>query len=151
DLQRATLSGADLSDSEIVGANLSGAILRRVDLQNANLANSQMQGCDLQRAMLVRTNFEGANLTGCAVYGIAAWNLKLDGAIQRDLLLTLAGEPPVTVDNLEVAQFIHLLVFNSKVRSLINAITGMVVLILGRFSADRRPVVDAIREALRER
>jgi hypothetical protein len=55
------------------------------------------------------------------------------------------------VDNLEVAQFIYLLLNNVKIREVINTVTSKVVLILGRFSARRKTVLDALREALRAR
>jgi hypothetical protein len=99
----------------------------------------------------VETNFEGANLTGCSVYGIAAWNINLAGAQQSDLVITRANEPVITVDNLEVAQFIYLLLHNDKIRGVIDTITSKAVLILGRFTPERKAVLDAMREALRQR
>jgi hypothetical protein len=100
---------------------------------------------------LVNTNLEGANLTACSVYGISAWNLKLEGAIQKGLVITDVNEPPIQVDNLEVAQFIYLLLNNQKIRSVIDTITSKVVLILGRFTPERITVLEAIREELRKR
>jgi hypothetical protein len=57
----------------------------------------------------------------------------------------------IQVDNLEVAQFIYLLLNNQKIRHVIDTITSQVVLILGRFTSERRVVLDAIREELRKR
>jgi uncharacterized protein YjbI with pentapeptide repeats len=37
---------------------------------------------------LVGTNLEGANLTGCSVYGISVWDIRLEGAIQSNLVIT---------------------------------------------------------------
>lgn len=54
------------------------------------------------------------------------------------------------MDNLEVAQFIYLLLNNAKIRHLIDTITSKVVLILGRFTEERKDVLDSIREKLRE-
>jgi hypothetical protein len=51
----------------------------------------------------------GADLTGCHIYGVSAWGLKLDGAKQQNLIITKEDEPTVTVDNIEVAQFVYLL------------------------------------------
>jgi hypothetical protein len=99
----------------------------------------------------VETNFEGANLTGCSVYGIAAWNVNLVRAQQSDLVITQLNEPVITVDNLDVAQFIYLLLHNEKIRHVIDTITSKAVLILGRFTPERKAVLDAIREALRQR
>ncbi len=62
-----------------------------------------------------------------------------------------SGESPIQVDNLEVAQFIYLLLNNQKIRSVIDTITSKVVLILGRFTPERKVVLDAIRDELRKR
>ena len=94
---------------------------------------------------------EGANLTGCTVYGISAWNINLTGAQQSDLVITADNEPVITVDKLEVAQFIYLLLHNEKIRHVIETITSKAVLILGRFTPERKAVLDAIREELRKR
>jgi hypothetical protein len=100
---------------------------------------------------LIRVNFEGANLTGCKVYGISAWNVNLVDAQQSDLVITDEDEPVITVDNLEVAQFIYLLLHNEKIREVIDTITSKTVLILGRFTPERKAVLDAMRDALRQR
>jgi hypothetical protein len=55
------------------------------------------------------------------------------------------------VDNLEVAQFLYLLLNNQKIRHVIDTITSKVVLILGRFTPERKAVLDAIRDELRSR
>jgi hypothetical protein len=99
----------------------------------------------------LKTSLKEADLTGSMVYGISAWQLNLEGAIQRDLKITHAGELTITVDNLEVAQFIHLLIDNRKVREIIDTITSKVVLILGRFTPDRKAVLHGIRQELRRR
>jgi hypothetical protein len=55
------------------------------------------------------------------------------------------------VDNLEVAQFIYLLLSNAKIRQVIDTITSKVVLILGRFTPERKVVLGSIRDELRKR
>ena len=85
------------------------------------------------------------------MYGLSAWDVQLRGAIQKDLVITPADTPTITVDNLEVAQFIYLLLNNQKIRHVIDTITSKVVLILGRFTPDRKPILDAIRDELRKR
>ena len=71
--------------------------------------------------------------------------------IQTGLLITPEGSPDITVDDLEVAQFIYLLLNNEKIRKVVDNISKKLVLILGRFSDERKPVLDFIREALREK
>jgi hypothetical protein len=70
----------------------------------------------------VETNLEGADLTGCRIYGVSAWGLKLDGTTQQDLVVTPPNKPAITVDNIEVAQFIYLLLHNEKIRDVIDTI-----------------------------
>jgi pentapeptide repeat protein len=110
-----------------------------------------LSGASLRYVGFVETNLEGANLTGCSVYGISAWNVRLKGAIQSNLVITPSHESAIQVDNLEVAQFIYLLLNNEKIRNVIDTITSKVVLILGRFTPERKVVLDAIREELRKR
>ena len=105
----------------------------------------------LQRLDLIDTDLTGADLTGCRIYGVSAWGLKLDGAKQQNLVITPADEPEITVDNIEVAQFIYLMLNNQKIRDVIDTITSKAVLILGRFTDERKAVLDALREELRKR
>jgi hypothetical protein len=99
----------------------------------------------------VKTDLTGTTLTGCSIYGIAAWSLQLEGTIQQNLNISDSGEPTVMVDNLEVAQFVYLLLNNEKIRQVIDTITSKAVLILGRFTPERKAVLDAIRDSLRQR
>ena len=156
DFRRANLSGASLMRAYLYQATFSEVDLREADLRGANLSGANLSHADLRtahlgEAILVETNLQGANLTGCRVYGISAWNAKLDGAIQSNLVITPPHELPIQVDNLEVAQFIYLLLNNEKIRRVIDTITSKVVLILGRFTPERKVVLDAIRDALRRR
>ena len=90
-------------------------------------------------------------ITGCAIYGISAWGVELTGAQQANLLIMPANEPQITVDDLEVAQFIYLLIHNEKIRGVIDTIGKKGVLILGRFAGERKDVLEALRTALRSR
>ena len=90
------LTGANLREANLREADFTEARLNEADLSQANLSEANLEG-----AVLVDTNFTGADLTGCRVYGISAWDVKLDGAMQKDLIITPPGEPEITVDNLE--------------------------------------------------
>jgi len=140
-------------------AGLTGALLAKANLEDADLAHSNMsaadcEGAQLQRAnlsssTLVRTNFNNADLSGCRVWGASAWGVILDGARQSNLVITPFDQPDVEADNLEIAQFLYLLLNNQKVRDVIDAITSKVVLLLGSFKRDRKPLLDTLRIALR--
>jgi hypothetical protein len=75
----------------------------------------------------------------------------VERAKQQALVITDKDEPEITVDNIEVAQFIYLLLHNPKIRDVIDTIGRKAVLILGRFTAERKVVLDALREELRKR
>ena len=151
DLNQADLSRADLTHSDLSGAKLNKAVLNRASLLRADLRGADLSEADLAGVTLVEANLENADLTGCRVYGISTWNLKLKNTKQTNLVITRGGESIITVDNIEVAQFIYLLLNNEKVRQIIDAVTSKVVLILGRFTEERKAVLDAIREDLRRR
>lgn len=146
-LRQTTLSRANLTRANLERADLRAASLRRAKLDYANLTSAI-----LRHASLAEVSVEGATLTGCEIYGIAAWNLRGTPRDQSNLVIRAAREDPVvTVDDLEVAQFVYLLLHNEKIRSVIDTVGRKAVLILGRFTAERKAVLDALRDALRAR
>src|SRR5205807_6207104 len=108
----------------LTGANFTDASLHQAHLDNANL----------KRAIFVGTDLTQADLSGSFIHGIASWDVQLEGATQVNLIITTRNQTEITVDNLEVAQFIYLLLNNKKIRDVIDTITSKVVLILGRFT-----------------
>jgi len=165
DLRISGLSGTGLSGANLSGANLRGtkleikdlreAILREANLCGHNFNNVDFSGWDLSgvnlnETSLIKTNFSHANLSNCSIYGIAAWDIQLDEqTAQKNLTITPPGQPAITVDNLKIAQFIYLLLNNAEIREVIDTIGQKGVLILGRFTPERKVVLDALREKLR--
>jgi len=152
-LTKADLSATDLSEAlfleaDLRHANLSYADLSDADFNAANLRYANLTA-NLERAGLVDTKMENSILAGCRIYGISAWNVRLAGAVQTSLIVTPEYETAVEVDGLEVAQFVYLILNNRKLRDVIDTIGKKAVLILGRFTAKRKSVLDAIRVALR--
>jgi len=143
---KANLDRADFTSADLTKANLSGSSLYKTRFRSAILKNVRMLS-----ARLVETNFEKAKLLWCAVYGISAWNLDMEGATQKGFVITPKKHPNITVDNLEVAQFIYLLLHDNKLRELIDTVTTKVVLILGRFTTERKSVLNSISDELRKR
>jgi uncharacterized protein YjbI with pentapeptide repeats len=147
---KAKLTGADLHGADLTGANLGGANLPWVNLARANLTEANLSGANLRFANLVETNLTNADLTSCRIYGISAWGLKLRGAKQESLVITARNEPEITVDNIEVAQFVYLLLHNEKIRDAIDTIGRKGVLLLGRFTDGRVDILERLRTKLRE-
>ena len=150
DLTAAKLWKADLTAAKLVGANLTTANLTLAMLRETDCTMANLNGAELHYAILVETNLKEANLTGCSIYGISAWDVHIAEAIQANLVITLPNEPIVTVDTLEIAQFLYLLLHNSKIHEVINTITSNIVLILGRFTPERKPILEALRDGLRK-
>jgi len=146
---KAHMSDVDLGSTNLSQANLSDAHLRGAFVQDADMSGAILAGANLMYSRFVETNLQQADLTDCSIYGISAWNLNLDSANQYNLVITRPDEPTITVDNIEVGQFIYMLLNNSKIRDVINTITSKAVLILGRFTPERRKVLDALRNELR--
>lgn len=152
----ATFINADLTDSNFSGVNFNGSDLSGANLQNATLDGADLSGANLNGASLiyasfVETKLNGATLNGAHVYGLSVWGIEREGLIQNSLVITKPEEPEITVDNLEMAQFIYLMLNNKNIRDVIDTLTSKSVLILGRFTEDRKKVLDAIKEELRQR
>lgn len=164
DLREANLSGANLSEVNLSNANLSGANLKDVYLGDADLSRANLSGVNFSRADLSRANLRWAILFGvtllesvlseatldnCKIYGISVWNIKGQLKSQKNLVITPPGEAEITVDDIKVAQFVYLLLNNAEIRNVLDVITAKAVLIIGRYTEERKKTLDAIREALR--
>jgi uncharacterized protein YjbI with pentapeptide repeats len=151
-LHGANLSGANLTQAKLGKANLTGANLFNADLTGADLRGANLTGADLSQASLIVTDLADTTLTDCRIYGISAWDVRLsEGTKQQGLIITRLGEPAVTVDDLEVAQFVYLLLHNDKIRRVIDTVGKKGVLLLGRFTEGRIVVLERLREELRKR
>ena len=76
--------------------------------------------------------------------------VELTGAEQRDLVITEAGKPAITVDDLELAHFVYQILKYDTVRRVLDTVTSKTVLLLGRFTPKRKRVLYRIRDRLRE-
>ena len=139
-LSRCVFQGASFK-----GADLRGASFRRADLTRANL-----EGAILRHASLAECTVKDTIFSSCEIYGISAWNLSGVPKEQSNMVVRANFEEPgMTVNDLEAAQFIFLLLNNPKIGGVIENVTSKTVLILGRFKEDRKRVLDAVRMKLR--
>lgn len=168
DMVRTDLRGADIRGASFEAARLDGALMDAstqatgasfvgASLSGAQLAGVDLSGCDLRGTSLVRADLRGTSLVGARVYGCAAWDLVLDddeavrARLHADLSIDPGGGPLPSAPNLELAQFVSLLLNNPKLRDVIDTVAQRGVLLLGRFTPERKAVLDALRDALRER
>lgn len=165
DLSQADLTNADLSEAALHRAKLIRANLQGADLHQANLQDANLRGADLYQAnlratrlhctTLVETDLRQADLTGSAIYGVSVWNAQLEESRQKDLLITrpldpvhFLLEPAITVDHLEAAQLLYLLVQNERIPAYISALLSRIILILGQFALEGKEVYKMIQRAL---
>jgi hypothetical protein len=122
----ANLTGAILIEANLWLTDLTGAILIR-----ANLTGAHLSGVDLTTANLTEAILSGANLPGCYFgeyrpYGRSPhrlsrlWHIGVGSKTGREDQAAEfdhhARGRTRTVDNIEVAQFIYLLLHNEKIR-----------------------------------
>ncbi len=153
-LSRATLAQAsffkaDLSEADLSGSNLAGANFHAATLDKANLSGAAITNANLYSALFLRANLENAVLANCSIYGASFCGVNLEGAKQKDLDIMPVDQPAVSVNNLELGQLVGLLLHHEKVRAAVESMTLRSVLVLGKFPPGRRPVYDALAEALR--
>ncbi len=150
-LTGATLIGTNFCKAHLCHAKLNGADLHRANLDRSDLTGANLSDANLERAILVGAIVSDAIFTRCRVYGASAWDLVNLEKVkdQSNLQITREGDPVITVDNLEVAPFVYLLLpSKGKISTAINTITSKAILILGRFTPERKVVLDALRKEL---
>ncbi len=150
-LKEAVFANAKMAGAYLYRANLKDALLTFADLSSSCLVEASLDGADLREAILVEANLEKAILANCLIHGVSTWKAKYDGSMQRNLIISRYDEPVIKVDQLEIAQFIYLLLYNPAIKSVLDKLTTRIVLVLGDFDGRGEDISDAIREALQKR
>jgi hypothetical protein len=158
----ANLGGAHLNDADLSGANFCRTDLYETDLshpESSAAPPTDLTGANLQGTQLARTNFRGAKLTGCTIYGLSAWNLRVERATQGNMKILYRApradgnceQDEFTVHDIELAQLVFLLFDNTRINNLFEQLTSKAVVILNRFEPEeRKPVIEQLRRALRK-
>jgi uncharacterized protein YjbI with pentapeptide repeats len=150
-LRNADFCGAALTKARFENAVLDKASMEGAKLEETDFSAADMTGVNLCQASMVNTIVKDAKLDGCYVFGVSVWNLQGKPASMNGLVITSPDESFITVDDLDVAQFIHMLLTREKLRNVIDTITSKAVLLLGRFTPERKIVLDALADELRKK
>jgi uncharacterized protein YjbI with pentapeptide repeats len=149
-----TFRNVNMRVTRMGSATFSNCVFENADLSYCSAEDTSFKGSRfintrLEHVSFIANDFSNTKLVGCFVYGISSWDLNLENSVQEDLTITKENQPIITVDNIELAQFLYLMINNAKLRDIINTITSKVVLILGNFSRERKAALDEIRDRLR--
>ena len=164
----------DISNSKLDGIRFSDNRFRKADLSNCSFKGTSFEKCELDHCKFLFGNFNNSRFSECSltcanlgaarfiqstimstnmsnsrIYGISMWDCIIDNVQQDNLIISKIQEPLISVDNIEIAQFIYLLLSNKKIRKVINTITSKLVLILGRFTEQRLKALREIQNILR--
>jgi uncharacterized protein YjbI with pentapeptide repeats len=143
----AGLNVSKIGSAEFVDCNFTDADLSYCSAEETNFTGSVLVNTNLSNMSLVKTNFSNACIESACAYGISAWDLKLDGCQQANIAISESNNS-ITVPTIELAQFIALLINSKNLRQVIETVTSKVVLILGRFTSERKAVLDEIKNHL---
>lgn len=113
--QSCTFKNVNMRVCKIGSAHFIDCIFEDSDLSYCSAENTSFHGSSFKNTALenisfVKSDFSNTVLDGCRVYGISSWNLNLDNSEQRNLVITKKNEPEITVDNIELAQFLYLMI-----------------------------------------
>lgn len=99
--------------TKIGSATFNNCIFEDSDLSYCSAEETSFMGSEfintkLENVSFVSNNFTDTKLIGCSVYGISSWDLNLENSTQQNLIITKEDQPIITVDNIELAQFLYL-------------------------------------------
>jgi len=150
DFCETTMRVTKVGSSEFFDCDFTRSDLSYCSAEETDFSGSHFVQSNLSNMSLVKTNFSHTVIDGARVYGISAWDLNLTESFQENIYISEEGSH-ITVPSVELAQFISLLINNSKVRDFIDTISSKMVLLLGRFTPERKLILDKIKKELESR
>jgi Pentapeptide repeats (8 copies) len=152
----------DFSRADFSRATFWNTRFNKTILTNATITGATFRNCNLNRVNLVGADFRVHEISETVVYGVSAWDLTIDeNSAQNKLMVEKTYDlysdliarqiVPVTVDNIELAEFIYFLTNYKRIRDAINILNDRGVLLLGRFRNGGLERLNMIREHLQAR
>jgi uncharacterized protein YjbI with pentapeptide repeats len=165
DLRHANLDLADLSLSHLKRAKLNSCRLIRANLTAVNAQGAIFRHANLSHAVMNGARLEGADLSGAKVVGLSTWDVHVDAETnQAGLILEEMGdfiEDLIDLEdegykqrvigracNIEAVQLLYLVRDKHKLKTVIDALTANLVLILGNFGRRRLKILRSIEDKL---
>lgn len=161
-IENTVFEEGDFSRADFSQATFRNTRFNKTILTGATFDGSTFVNCNLNRVNLVGASFCVKEITETVVYGIAAWDLNTADDMKQSKLvieptyefysdLVADGKVPMTVDNIELAQFVYYLSNHKRMRDVLTVLNAQGVLLLGRFRDGGLERLEAIRETLARR
>ncbi len=143
-LDGAKLYGVSAKQTSFVNSNLN-----RADFSNANLSGAIFNNSNLTHTSFNEADISNAHIINCCVYGISAWDIKTNNSTKTENLnISKDCKGSLTIDDIEIPQFIYLILNNKKISNLITTMRTKSVLILGSFNDKSKSVLDRLKKIL---
>jgi len=147
----------DFSQADFSGATFRNTRFNKTILTKAHFDDAAFVNCNLNRVNLVGATFCVREIVDTAVYGLSAWDLHTCEEMRQSNLviektydfysdLIEQGKVPLTVDDIELAQFVYYLTNHKKMRDTLNILNDRGVLLLGQFRDGGLQRLYSIRE-----
>lgn len=135
DLTGCDLSGSQMYRTDLRWANLSETVISNANLTDADLYHADLHGArlndnDMSQARLDLATLADGEIVNCTIYGVSAWDVKLDRAVQSELIISQPGEPLLAIDDLDAAQFVNLLLHSPVLRERVSGVNSRIALLL---------------------
>ena len=150
----------DFSRADFRGTLFQNTKFNKTIFTGTSFAGASFINCNLNRINLVGANFCVKEIRDTVVYGISAWDLETwEEAKQSNLVIERTydlysemiaqGTLPLTVDDIELAQFVYYLSNHKKMRDTLNILNDKGVLLLGKFKEGGLAKLYKLRDILR--
>ncbi len=158
-IENTVFDGGDFSRADFSGATFRNTRFMKTILTGANFDDATFVNCNLDRVNLVGASFCVKEITETVVYGIAAWDLRTSDTMKQSKLviertagfysdMIAAGDVPLMVDDIQMAQFVYYLSKNKTLQQMLTILSTRGVLLLGAFENGGLERLDRIRERL---
>ena len=155
----------NLSAAALKGCKLRDAWLHHANLAEADLSSAQLGGAIVTDCSLNKAGLEGADLRGVYMWGCSYWDIRLDDTTKQsdiriasdfdwvEFAMTSRARRraranavfDIAIDDLLVADFMsQIRDYPERVADMVNAATGKLVLLLGRFVGPQREILDKV-------
>jgi uncharacterized protein YjbI with pentapeptide repeats len=148
---KANLNGIVFEKTPLVGARLEVVDLAESSFRSVDLRNTLWREVNLDLSSFYDVDCDGAELENCHVFGMRICCVRGTPSRQRRITCSALGQPPLLIEDFKLAPFIHELDRDEATGRLIETLATKLVLLLGRFKAGPKELLDRLFAAFRRR